>query len=173
MTANLWDGQKTGFFLDQSGNIETFLQLIEKRWGKQVTSKTQKPLEVLDLCCHLGQWSVAIGSFLKQKGIPVKITAVDVSQEALQGAEKNFKHHQLDYRTLKLDVMNLEAGEKLLGTSQFDIVIADPPALIKSRKDFEPGKHGYFKLYSGHALKGYCVLVPVPHYYQKVIFLKF
>ena len=141
-SVNLIEGQKTGFFLDQTHNIRLLIQSLEGLIRvKEFTE--EKPLKILDLCCYMGQWSAQIAFYLKQKNIPFQVLLVDVSELALEKAKENLKHYTNKVSVLKADVL------KDLGTitdSSFHVVISDPPAFVKNKKDMESGLHGYMKL---------------------------
>ena len=134
-SVNLWDGQKTGFFLDQAANIRAFLQVASN-------AKAAK-LKILDLCCFVGQWSTQIANHVKALGINAEFHLVDASASALELAAKNVNRVLPGSAVpLKKDVMS-ELGDL---PRDFDVVICDPPALIKSRKDLGPGTQAYAKL---------------------------
>lgn len=135
--ADLISGQKTGFFLDQAYNIFLLCQLLEKMDLKG------KTLRILDLCCYVGHWSTRISQVLAKKGAKAEVTAVDISKTALVIAKQNISREGANVITRELDVMgNLsELPEK-----NFDIVIADPPAFIKAKKDIPTGRHAYLKM---------------------------
>ena len=139
---NLIEGQKTGFFLDQTHNIRlVLLALKSKLTQNQYTS--ENPFKIVDLCCYMGQWSAQIGCFLKTLKIPFEVTLVDVSDLALQKAEKNLRYWTDRIHVKKADVLkDLDS----MAARQFDLVISDPPAFVKNKKDLESGLHGYMKL---------------------------
>ena len=101
---------------------------------------------VLDLCT--GSGAIAI-SIKKQKS--VSVTAVDVSEDALEIAEENAKANAADIEFIQSDMFSALDGRK------FDIIISNPPyiksqdiiGLQKEVKDFEPiialdgGSDGY------------------------------
>ncbi len=137
MSTDLIEGQKTGFFLDQAYNISLLCNQLEKM---QFSTDTVK---VLDLCCYVGQWSTQITRTLKVRGLNVEVSAVDVSAKALQFAKHNIERQGAVVNIRELDVL------KDLGSfpdRYFDIVIADPPAFIKAKKDVPTGRHAYLKL---------------------------
>jgi 23S rRNA (cytosine1962-C5)-methyltransferase len=117
MSCNLVSGQKTGFFLDQVHNIRTIISTLAPVSGEKV--------RIIDLCCYVGHWSVQLASFFRRHGCPVEVTLVDVSEPALVQAQANLEK---------------------IGVKPYDIVIADPPAFIKAKKDIPTGKHAYVKL---------------------------
>jgi 23S rRNA (cytosine1962-C5)-methyltransferase len=136
MTVDLIDGQKTGFFLDQAYNIQVLcLNILRRKW--------QGPVKVLDLCCYVGQWSTMIAHTLKSLGVACETTLVDVSAEALKFAKINSERQGAAAKTLMLDVVQDLGG---LQDRAYDIVIADPPAFVKAKKDLPTGKHAYLKL---------------------------
>ncbi|MBX9765880.1 MAG: methyltransferase [Bdellovibrionales bacterium] len=148
-SVNLWDGQKTGFFLDQASNIHSFLQLLTPKSfliaapTQGSTANKKRKLKVLDLCCFVGQWSAQIANHLKALGIEAEFHLVDSSAAALEFASKNVNRVMEKSATrMKKDVMTdlVELG------ADYDIVICDPPALIKSRKDQGAGTQAYGKL---------------------------
>jgi len=137
METDLVEGQKTGFFLDQAYNISLVCERLEKMHFAEPTVK------VLDLCCYVGQWSTQITRVLKARGLNVEVTAVDVSAKALQFAKTNIERQGAVVNIRELDVL------KDLGSfpdRYFDVVIADPPAFIKAKKDVPTGRHAYLKL---------------------------
>lgn len=140
---NLIKGQKTGFFLDQTFNMRLLLEQF--RFQKDLYKN--KKVRVLDLCCYMGQWSSQIVANLKKWGLEAEVHLVDISDLALEKAKANIQRYASDgyaiqVKTSKLDVLNLES----LAEEKFDIVISDPPAFVKNRKDLPQGLHAYFKL---------------------------
>jgi 23S rRNA (cytosine1962-C5)-methyltransferase len=144
-TADLMGGQKTGFFLDQWANIQLVLERLEN-WPA-VTGR--KKIRILDLCCYVGQWSAQLARYFAKKGITVEVTLVDASKAALQQAEKNVSaaagSASVRIETVEGDVLHDLGG---LQDKAFDLVISDPPALIKGRKDIPVGTHAYLQLHT-------------------------
>jgi 23S rRNA (cytosine1962-C5)-methyltransferase len=137
---NLVEGQKTGFFLDQTHNMKLVIETLKPR----LSEYKNKPLKIADLCCYMGQWSAQLASFLKANNIQAEITLVDVSELALQMAQKNLAlFDNVKVITKKTDVLEGLAG---FVENYFDVVISDPPAFVKNKKDVETGLHGYMKL---------------------------
>jgi len=118
-------GQKTGFFLDQKDLRKAIAPL----------SKDKK---VLNLFSYSGSFGVIA---LKNKA--KHVTNVDVSEEALALCERNAKLNKIPktkYSTEKADVFQWLSTRK---DPEFDMVIIDPPALIKSNKDKDDGIKAY------------------------------
>lgn len=139
MSTDLIDGQKTGFFLDQTRNIEVVLSQLNKIFKGPAAPKK---LKILDLCCYVGHWSAQLAHFCKINGVEANITAVDISPKALESAGRNISRLTKNFKTVELDVI-----DKLDSmTEKFDIVVCDPPALIKNKKSIPTGQHAYMKL---------------------------
>ncbi len=133
---DLLGGQKTGFFLDQRENLRALMSLL-KSWD------ITKQLRVLDLCCYVGQWSTQIAQFAKEQSIDCQVTFVDASEDALKWASLNLQNKASLINPIKGDVLNGLRGTIDHG---YDIVICDPPAFIKKKKDVPQGKAAYLKL---------------------------
>ncbi|MBC7396147.1 MAG: class I SAM-dependent rRNA methyltransferase [Bdellovibrionales bacterium] len=146
LTTDLISGQKTGFFFDQLENIRILEKLLERRQ----LMKPRKNFKILDLCSYIGQWSVHLADTLKRAGAEsIQIMSVDVSQSALRLARENIeaafgKGSGVEADTLKADVLE---PMTTLKSASYDVVIADPPAFIKSRKSIPQGKQAYANLY--------------------------
>ena len=151
LNCDILNGQKTGLFLDQSGNIEMVIQFLKK----QIKFKHKRKYKILDLCCYMGQWSAYLAELLLSAGHDVEVYLADISDLALQKAEYNIKNiavglnkvNNLQVKAFKLDVMKISDETKLeLPENNFDVVISDPPAFVKNKKVLETGLHGYMKL---------------------------
>jgi 23S rRNA (cytosine1962-C5)-methyltransferase len=119
-------GQKTGFFFDQRPNRDRVAALASGA-------------RVLDVFCHTGAFG------LRAAGAgAASVTLVDSSQpaldHALEAAARNNFQHVTTRRGDAFDVMESLAGE------QFDVVICDPPAFAKSRKDQAAGLRAYQRM---------------------------
>lgn len=121
---DLVEGQKTGFFLDQRENRERLREYVK---GKRV----------LDCFCYSGSWSM----YAAQGGAK-EVIGVDASQGALDLAAENARIN--GYSNIcsfkKADVfefLRIMEGEK------FDVIVLDPPAFVKSKKDVSDAVRGY------------------------------
>ncbi|MBS1958622.1 MAG: class I SAM-dependent rRNA methyltransferase [Bdellovibrionales bacterium] len=147
--ADLVGGQKTGFFLDQLQNIK----LVEGLLLRKIRNDRPKGLKILDLCSYVGQWSVHLSqTAIERECLPLEVTMVDASDTALKFAEKNMQHligqrsvakSKVAVERLKSDVFEPMPSLK---DAAYDVVIADPPALIKNRKHIPQGQHAYVNL---------------------------
>jgi len=120
------NGQKTGFFLDQKYNRQAVARLAEGR-------------TVLDCFSHTG--SFALNAAL---GGAKRVTAVDVSESAVEMARANAVRNGLDgvVECMAANVFELlPALEK--EPVKYDFIILDPPAFTKSRRTAESAMTGY------------------------------
>lgn len=121
-------GHKTGFFCDQRDNR---VMLARHSQGKSV----------LDLCCYTGGFSVAAAT----AGQATDVTGVDLDEEALATAKKNAAINHAKVRFVHADAFAY-MRDMLRNRKQFDIVVLDPPKLIRSRAELEEGSHKHFDL---------------------------
>jgi 23S rRNA (cytosine1962-C5)-methyltransferase len=125
--ADIGTGQKTGWYFDQRDNHAFMARLAKGR-------------TVLDAYCYAGGFGIAAA-----KSSAKDVTGIDSSQGALSLAEDAAAANGVKTRFVKADVF--EELERLAAASEtFDVVIADPPPFVKSRKDLEPGAKAYRKL---------------------------
>jgi 23S rRNA (cytosine1962-C5)-methyltransferase len=127
-TAPLADGQKTGWFYDQTANREQLRRLL--RPGARV----------LDVCSYVGGWAV---SALAQGA--ASALCVDSSQGALDAAGRNAHANGFTLQVRRGDAFDVLEQLQAEG-AVFDAIIVDPPAFIKRRKDLPRGEAAYRKL---------------------------
>ena len=74
-----------------------------------------------------------------------RVTAVDVSESAVEMARKNAERNNLDDRMdfLAADVFDLLPNLEKQGGKPYDFIILDPPAFTKSRKTVKNAERGY------------------------------
>ena len=126
--APLAHGQKTGWFYDQTANRARLARYL---WAGA---------RVLDVCSYVGAWAVtALGHGAGSA------TCVDSSEAALAYVKRNAAANGMEVGTLHADAFDAlkqlhEQGER------FDVVILDPPAFIKRKKDIPQGTAAYRKL---------------------------
>jgi 23S rRNA (cytosine1962-C5)-methyltransferase len=127
-SAPLAAGQKTGWFYDQSAN-----RAILKRYMRPGA-------RVLDVCSYVGAWGVSAMANGAQSAL-----CVDSSETALEWAQRNAERNKVALgirRGDAFDVLEALHGEG----AQFDVVVVDPPAFVKKRKDLPRGEAAYRKL---------------------------
>jgi 23S rRNA (cytosine1962-C5)-methyltransferase len=123
---SLLTGQKTGWFYDHRENrarMQTYVQ------GKRV----------LDVFSYLGAWGITAA----RTGAS-QVLCVDSSQTALDKITQHAQHNQVSDRCAvsKGDAFAVLA-QLLADKQKFDVVILDPPAFVKRRKDLAQGLHAY------------------------------
>jgi 23S rRNA (cytosine1962-C5)-methyltransferase len=122
-------GQKTGWFYDQRRNRGFVATLASG--GR-----------VLDVFCHTGAFAIAAAA-----AGATEVLGIDSSEAALRlardGAERNSLAAVSTFqRSDAFDALQqlATAGER------YQVVVADPPAFVKSKKDLASGLRGYRKL---------------------------
>jgi 23S rRNA (cytosine1962-C5)-methyltransferase len=129
-TADLVAGQKTGFFLDQRDNRDHLAWRLEGA----------KDARVLDLFCYSGGWGLRA-----LKAGAEHVTFVDESADALALVEAGIvanKFAEARSRRMRRDVFDYLQNDH----DKYDVVVADPPAFAKSRKDVGAATRAYEKL---------------------------
>ncbi|MFO1081276.1 MAG: class I SAM-dependent rRNA methyltransferase [Reyranellaceae bacterium] len=126
-TADLSGGQKTGWFYDQRDN-------------RRFMAGLARDASVLDVYSYSG----GFGVLAAVRGAK-QVTCIDRSRAALDAAQAAAERNGV---AGKLTVEKEEAFEALESRAgkKFDVVICDPPAFVKSRKDLKTGAQGYRKL---------------------------
>ena len=96
---------------------------------------------VLDVFCYLGGWGLAAA-----KTGATEVLCVDSSAPALELLRRSAEANGLDQvRTERADAFDALATLRAAG-EKFDVVVIDPPAFIKRRKDIPKGQAAYRKL---------------------------
>jgi 23S rRNA (cytosine1962-C5)-methyltransferase len=121
-------GQKTGWFFDQSAN------------RRALTKYVRAGARVLDVFSYVGAWGLSAA-----RDGAAEVICVDSSALALELAAKNAERNALKVTTRKGDafeILEVLAGEN----ARFDIVIVDPPAFAKRKKDLPKALAAYRRL---------------------------
>ncbi|WP_444309874.1 class I SAM-dependent rRNA methyltransferase [Megasphaera sp.] len=121
------NGQKTGFFLDQ-------------KYNRLAVAKIAAGKHVLDCFTHTGAFALNAA-----KGGAASVTAVDISQEAVDMTNENIRRNGLeDIVTAKqanvFDLLTDLADHKC---HDYDFIILDPPAFTKSGHTVRNAIRGY------------------------------
>jgi 23S rRNA (cytosine1962-C5)-methyltransferase len=126
--APLAEGQKTGWFFDQAAN------------RRALTKYVRKGSRVLDVFSYVGAWGVRAAHHGAGE-----VVCIDSSAAALDVAAANAERNGVRIRPLKGDAF--ESLEELAQQgSRFDVVIIDPPAFAKRKKDLPKALAAYKRL---------------------------
>ncbi len=119
-------GQKTGWFYDH-------------RVSRALLQKTVRGKRVLDLFSYVGAWGIeALVAGAKSS------VCVDSSSQALEWAQQNAGLNGVADQLTTLKDNAFDAAQNLLSDGErFDVVVVDPPAFIKRRKDLHQGERAY------------------------------
>lgn len=119
-------GHKTGFYCDQRDNRK---QLASFCAGKSV----------LDLCSYTGGFAIQA----MKLGKAAEVTGVELDEGAATLARENAKLNRV-----KLSIVQADAfayiRDMLRNGRKYDVVILDPPKLIRSREEIEEGRRKYY-----------------------------
>jgi 23S rRNA (cytosine1962-C5)-methyltransferase len=126
--APLAGGQKTGWFYDQAANRERLRRYLPPG------------ARVLDVCSYVGAW--AISALAAGAG---SATCVDASASALEYVAKNARRNGREVTTVRDDAFDALQALQEQG-ARFDVVILDPPAFAKRKKDAPQAQAAYRKL---------------------------
>lgn len=125
--ADVLKGQKTGWFFDQRDNRAMIAALSA---GKRV----------VDIYSHSGGFGV-----LAAKAGAAEAVCVDSSKLALELAQATAAENGTQVECVQGDAFAVVEQMAAAGR-RFDIVLADPPAFVKSKKDIAAGMRGYEKV---------------------------
>ena len=124
--APIAEGQKTGWFYDHRENRRMLQRLSP---GKRV----------LDVYSYVGGWGVQAAVAGADS-----VTCIDASEQALDWVGENAALNQVDDRMMGLKGRAVDVLKSLHAEGEhFDIVVLDPPAFIKRRKDQKSGEAAY------------------------------
>ncbi len=125
--ADLTEGQKTGWFFDQRDNRAQVAALAKGR-------------SMVDFYSYAGGFAV-----LGARMGAARVVAVDRSEGALDLAQRAAGLNGVVIESARAEAF---AEMERLGAAgaRFGVVVADPPAFVKSKKDLEAGAKGYRKM---------------------------
>src|SRR6266566_6065077 len=113
-----WQGQKTGFYLDQRDKREALRKYAHAK-------------RVLNCFSYTGSFSV----YAALTSDKTRVTSVDVSEPAIETARQQFILNSIDpnrHQFLIADVFDYLEQAQSMG-EQFDVVVLDPPAFAKTQ----------------------------------------
>ncbi len=122
-------GQKTGWFYDQRANRETLQPWV-------------RGARVLDLFSYVGAWGIRALEFGATEA-----TCVDASAAAIAAVEDGARLNEVSDR---LHAVQSDAFDFLKAARaerrRWDVVVVDPPAFVKRRRDFKEGALAYRRI---------------------------
>ena len=121
-------GHKTGFFCDQRDN-------------RLMLTKFCQDKSVLDLCCYTGGFAVQAMRLGKAR----EATGVDLDAAPLELAKENARLNQVSANFVQADAFPY-MRDMLRNGRTFDVVVLDPPKLIRTRKEIDEGTRKHFDL---------------------------
>ncbi|WP_278967928.1 class I SAM-dependent rRNA methyltransferase [Megasphaera elsdenii] len=121
------NGQKTGFFLDQ-------------KYNRLAVAKIAAGKHVLDCFTHTGAFALNAA-----KGGAASVTAVDISQEAVDMTNENIRRNGLEaiVTAKQANVFDLLTDLAEHKCHDYDFIILDPPAFTKSGHTVRNAMRGY------------------------------
>jgi 23S rRNA (cytosine1962-C5)-methyltransferase len=123
----LSEGQKTGWYFDQADNRQAFLKYVAGA-------------RVLDVFSYVGAWGLAAA-----RHGATDVTCVDASAQALDLMQANAQRNEVTANAIKGDAFDV-LEQLHAAHERFDVVVLDPPAFIKRRKDIPKGQAAYRRL---------------------------
>ena len=159
-TVDVENGQKTGFFLDQ-------------KYNRQAIAKIAKGKHVLDCFTHTGSFALNAA-----QGGAAKVTAVDISAEAVKMADHNaeINGYSKIMKGLEANVFDLLTDLANKHSKEYDFIILDPPAFTKSGSTVSNATRGYKEI-NLKAMKllprgGYLATCSCSHFMKEELFVE-
>lgn len=122
---DLFDGQKTGLYLDQ---LQSHAEVAKLAQGRRV----------LDCFTNQGGFALACA-----KAGAAKVTAVDVSATACEAARHNARLNGLEIEVLEHNVFDFLKH----ATPDYDLIILDPPSFTRNKKTLMDAMRGYKEIH--------------------------
>lgn len=119
------EGQKTGAFLDQRENYAA-----AARYARG---------EALDVFCYQGGFALHLAERCSQ------VTGIDSSRPALEAADRNAGLNGREIEWIEANAFDLLRDYAASG-KQYDVIVLDPPAFARTRKNLDTALRGYKEL---------------------------
>lgn len=157
-TVDVENGQKTGFFLDQ-------------KFNRLAAASIARGRHVLDCFTHTGAFALNAA-----KGGAASVTALDISEEAVQMAAHNGIINGLPIKAVRADVFDFLTEQDRTKNHEYDYIILDPPAFTKSGRTVHEAFRGYKEI-NYRAMKilprgGYLATCSCSHFMGEELFVK-
>jgi len=121
----VFEGQKTGAFLDQRENYAAAAHYAHG--------------DALDVFCYHGGFALHLAPHCS------KVTGVDSSRPALEAADRNAALNGREIEWIEANAFDLLRDYATAG-QQYDTIVLDPPAFAKSKSNLETALRGYKEL---------------------------
>jgi 23S rRNA (cytosine1962-C5)-methyltransferase len=122
-------GQKTGWFYDQRANRDRLAPYV-------------RDARVLDVFSYAGAWGLRAAAMGARE-----VVCVDASANAVAAIDDNAARNGLGERVRAVAADAFDELKRLRAARErFDVVILDPPAFIKRKKDFAEGRLAYRRI---------------------------
>ena len=126
---SLQQGQKTGWFYDQRMNRIRLRDYVKEK-------------RVLDVFSYVGGWGLQAAA-----GGASEVFCVDASEQALDHVHASAQANGFEDRVASIQGDAFEVLSQLrVDQERFDVVVLDPPAFIKRRKDNKAGEQAYHRI---------------------------
>lgn len=122
-------GQKTGWFYDQRANRDQLAPFV-------------RGARVLDLFSYVGAWGLRAAAFCAEEVVCVDASAAAVAAVAANAARNGLAGKVRAVEADAFEYLKVARRER----ERFDVVIVDPPAFVKRRKDFAEGRLAYRRI---------------------------
>lgn len=124
--ADLWDGHKTGAYLDQQANRISIGRFAKGR--------------ALDAFCYQGHFSLHLAKKCSE------VVSIDSSEPALDKLRENCRINGIDNVAPRRAKVFDELGKLHSAGEKYDVIVLDPPPFARSRKDLNAALKGYREL---------------------------
>lgn len=119
-------GQKTGWFYDQAMNRQRFMHYVKDK-------------RVLDVFSYIGGWGVSAAVAGASEAF-----CVDASEKALDAVHHNAELNNVADKVASIQGDAFDVLKDLKNENEkFDVIVVDPPAFIKKKKDYKAGSQAY------------------------------
>ncbi len=171
---DVYNGHKTGFYLDQAPNRQLLQQLLTDKFAGETTPK------LLNLFSYTGGFGI---NALAAGG--AQVTNVDSSQDALALAEQNIRLNGFQPEDTTRQWENIQSDvfdylhQAVADEKQFDVIVCDPPKFANNKQQVDKAARGYkdlnlnaFKLVKpgGYFLTFSCSGAISADLFQKIVF---
>ena len=124
-----YTGQKTGWFYDH-------------RAGRKQIAQYAKGKRVLDVFSYIGAFGIQMANAGAEE-----VWNIDISGKALDELDQNAQLNKIEDKITCIEGDAYTAMTELKQQAElFDVIVVDPPAFIKKKKDHKPGLNAYRKV---------------------------